>query len=140
MIHVMKLNAEPFEKIKSGNKTVELRLYDEKRRKLDIGDKIILTNNDDPGQEISVIVRSLHRYATFKDLFEDISQERCGFDSTYSPETAAEGMSEYYSDDQIQRYGVIGIEIELTDLRMVLEELDEHKQNVFDWFFPDGKK
>ncbi len=140
MIHVMKLNAEPFEKIKSGNKTVELRLYDEKRRKLDIGDKIILTNNDDPGQEISVIVRSLHRYATFKDLFEDISQERCGFDSTYSPETAAEGMSEYYSDDQIQRYGVIGIEIELTDLRMVLEELDEHKQNVFDWFFPDGMK
>lgn len=32
MKHQMKLNNEPFESIKNGTKTIELRLYDEKRR------------------------------------------------------------------------------------------------------------
>ena len=30
MIHKMKLNENPFERIKNGTKTVEFRLYDEK--------------------------------------------------------------------------------------------------------------
>ncbi len=33
MIHEMRLNPDIFEEIKSGNKTIEYRLYDEKRRK-----------------------------------------------------------------------------------------------------------
>ena len=32
MLHTMKLKKEPFEKIKNGSKTIELRLYDEKRQ------------------------------------------------------------------------------------------------------------
>lgn len=44
MVHEMKLHESPFKKIKSGKKTVELRLYDDKRRKINIGDKILFTN------------------------------------------------------------------------------------------------
>ena len=40
MQHTMRLNKEPFEMIKSGMKTIELRLYDEKRKLLRIGDEI----------------------------------------------------------------------------------------------------
>ena len=40
MIHKMKLNESPFERIKNGTKTVEFRLYDEKRQQIKIGDKI----------------------------------------------------------------------------------------------------
>ena len=40
----MKLHPAPFEMIKSGKKTIELRLYDEKRRKIKVGDEIIFTN------------------------------------------------------------------------------------------------
>ena len=40
-IHQMKLNNKPFNMIKNGRKNIELRLYDEKRRKLNIGDEII---------------------------------------------------------------------------------------------------
>ena len=36
----MKLQESPFERIKSGTKTVEFRLYDEKRSKINIGDQI----------------------------------------------------------------------------------------------------
>ena len=40
MLHKMKLKKEPFEMIKSGKKIYELRLYDEKRKKLKIGDTV----------------------------------------------------------------------------------------------------
>ena len=33
MLHKMKLNESPFESIKNGTKTIEFRLYDEKRKK-----------------------------------------------------------------------------------------------------------
>ena len=34
MLHKMKLNKSPFERIKNGTKTVEFRLFDEKRRQI----------------------------------------------------------------------------------------------------------
>ena len=40
MIHRMKLNESPFERIKNGTKTIEFRLYDEKRQQIKVGDKI----------------------------------------------------------------------------------------------------
>ena len=43
MKYNMKLNNEPFNLIKNGTKTVELRLNDEKRKLLNIGDKIEFT-------------------------------------------------------------------------------------------------
>lgn len=46
-IHRMKLNNKPFTMIKNGRKNIELRLYDEKRRKLNIGDEIIFENLED---------------------------------------------------------------------------------------------
>ena len=38
MLHKMKLNESPFERIKNGTKTIEFRLYDEKRQKIKIRD------------------------------------------------------------------------------------------------------
>ena len=40
MIHKMKLNQSPFDRIKNGTKTVEFRLYDDKRKQIKVGDKI----------------------------------------------------------------------------------------------------
>ena len=44
MKHEMKLHNGPFEKIKSGTKTIKLRLNDEKRQLLKIKDIIEFTN------------------------------------------------------------------------------------------------
>ena len=40
MLHIMKLKRAPFDKIRNGSKTIELRLNDEKRQKVNIGDFI----------------------------------------------------------------------------------------------------
>ena len=72
--------------------------------------------------------------------FKDIPLEKCGNDVTETPEGAAVGMKKYYSDDQIKRYGVLGIEIELDDIDFVQKRLEEHKEAVFEHWFPDGMK
>lgn len=140
MIYVMELMADPFEKIVSNEKTIELRLFDQKRRRLNVGDKIIFENHEDSKQQIAVLVKSLHRYATFEELFMDFSPVRCGFADTDNPKTAAARMHQYYTEDQIQKYGVLGIGIELDDVEAVLKEMEIQKENEFERIFPDGMK
>ena len=140
MVYFMKLNNEAFQNIKNGRKTIELRLFDHKRRKLDIGDKIIFTNLSDDSEEIAVIVKALYRYGTFKELFEEISLERCGFHNEENIEKAISDMHRYYSEEQISFFGVLGIKIELTSLEEALKEHHEFYEAQFDRFFPDGMK
>ncbi len=139
-IHIMNIKPSPFEKMASGRKTVELRLFDDKRRNIDISDRIIFTNLEDPYKKTAVKVKSLHRYATFEDLFKDIPLEKCGHDITETSEGVVAEMKRYYSNNQIKRYGVLGFEIELDDLDIVQKRLEEHKEAVFEHWFPDGMK
>lgn len=69
MKYNMKLNNEPFNLIKNGTKTVELRLNDEKRKLLNIGDKIEFTNITN-GEKLSVDIISLHKYPSFEELYK----------------------------------------------------------------------
>ena len=112
----MKLHPEPFEQIKSGRKNVELRLYDEKRSRINIGDEIIFTCLSRESEKIDVRVRALYRYATFKELFQKIPPENCGFETCTAVDEAAAEMRKYYSEDQENRYGVLGIRIDPADL------------------------
>jgi ASC-1-like (ASCH) protein len=76
--HQLTLATEPFNAITSGNKTIESRLYDEKRQKIQIGDQIIFTNRDNPSQTATVKVIGLLRYATFHDLFSHNDPRKFG--------------------------------------------------------------
>ena len=46
MEHKMKLSEPYYTQVKSKRKTIEARIYDEKRQSLNIGDTIIFTDND----------------------------------------------------------------------------------------------
>ena len=105
MIHQMKLKNDPFERIKSGKKIIEIRLYDEKRRKIEIGDYIEFTNLES-GEKIIVKVIKLHLFETFKDLFNHFDSSYFGHDNLdYNK------MYEYYTKEEEKEYGVFGIEI-----------------------------
>lgn len=69
-MHKLRLSEEPFAAIASGHKTVESRLYDEKRRKIQLGDCIIFTNVENPSQTITVTVVGLLRYGVLGIEFE----------------------------------------------------------------------
>ena len=57
--HMMKLNPSPFKMIKEGNKTIELRLYDEKRKMISVGDTITFVNTADSYDTLCVKVTDL---------------------------------------------------------------------------------
>ncbi len=110
MLFEMKLTDEPFKQIANREKTVELRLHDEKRQALQVGDEIKFTRM---GSRESVTARviALHRYPTFRDLLSTPLFEKCGCGSM-SLDEAVESMYCYYTEEQERLYGVLGIELE----------------------------
>lgn len=109
MIHEMRLNNEPFNKIKEGTKTVELRLLDEKRKALRVGDKIIFTNRAN-NEKIDVLVTNLFKADSFAPIYEKYSKVAMGYNE--EDDAKPEDMEEYYSKEEIKKYGCIAIEIE----------------------------
>jgi len=63
MNHEMKLNNGPFERIKNGTKTIELRLNDENRQLLKIKDLIEFTNRTN--NEKKLVLNSRNKYNIF---------------------------------------------------------------------------
>ena len=106
----MNLHPAPFDKIARGEKTVELRLNDEKRRLLKMGDTILFTCTD--GRQLTARVAALHPFPDFAALYAALPLTCCG----YTPEEAAKAsptdMEAYYTKEQIAAYGALGIELE----------------------------
>ena len=109
MIHQMKLNDDPFERIKNGTKTIEFRLYDEKRRKVKIGDKIEFSKLPDLQEKILVDVLDLYTEPSFEELFEKLYEDK------ERAKQKANDMYEIYSPENEKKYGVVGIKIKLVD-------------------------
>ena len=109
MIHKMKLLERPFDDIKNGIKPVEFRLYDEKRRKVKIGDKIEFSKLPDLEEKLVVDVTNLYRSDSFYNLFISLG---------YSEDDAidkSKRMTSIYSKEEEEKYGVLGIEIKRID-------------------------
>ena len=107
MLHKMKLQESPFERIKNGTKTVEFRLYDKKRSKINIGDQIEFSKLPDLQETILVDVLDLYRYNTFENLFKKL------FHNKEEIKRKTSSMYQYYSPDEEKQYGVVGIKISL---------------------------
>ena len=113
MIHEMKLFEEPFEKIKSGKKDIEVRLFDHKRKEIKIGDKIIFHKLPDKNENVSVLVIGFSIFSTFKDLFSNFDNSRFGHNDL-SIDQQLERIRKIYSQEEENRNGVVGIHIKLT--------------------------
>ena len=106
----MKLHPAPFEMIKSGEKTIELRLFDEKRQQIDVGDVIIFTDTH-TGEFMNAKVLALHRFDSFEELYRSLPLLKCGYTEDDIDTARADDMNEYYSLEKQKKYGVVGIEI-----------------------------
>jgi len=110
MKHNLQLATEPFEAIISGNKTIESRLFDEKRQKISIGDEIIFTNRENPEQTVNVKVTNLLHDETFHDLFIHNGPSKFGGESVAWLDNQ---IRAFYSEADQRKNGVIGIEFEV---------------------------
>lgn len=111
MTHHMRLHKEPFEQIKNGTKTIELRLNDEKRRQVKRGDIIEFSETDNPDNKLMTRVIALHPFGSFQELYENLPLLQCGYTQADIASAKPEDMDDYYSRELQQQYGVLGIEI-----------------------------
>ncbi len=108
MLHEMNLVNTAFNKILSGKKTIELRLFDEKRQKISIGDNIRFHSTEN-NNIIVATVKALHIFKTFEELYMALPPQKCGYEDTNTADPC--DMLEYYTAEQIEKYGVVGIEL-----------------------------
>ena len=107
-MHTMNVKTKYYNLLKSGKKTIELRLFDEKRQKIRIGDTITFYNLSNPDDHFTAVVTNLHRAKSFDALCQIISPARAGF---ATPEELVSVLREFYTPTAQKQFGVVGIEI-----------------------------
>jgi ASC-1-like (ASCH) protein len=110
MKHFMKLKPEPFELIDKGIKIYELRLFDEKRRGIKIGDTVVFACADLPGREIRACVTDTRVYEDFFALAQCYAAEELGFGGK-SAEYIAGFMTDIYGVEKLKAYKAFAIKI-----------------------------
>lgn len=129
----MNLSPSPFEAIKSGSKTVELRLYDAKRRRLSVGDEILFTNCSSKEQTKRKI-EGLRVFSDFFELYSHYDPVSIGYNDGKTADP--NDMYLYYSKEEIDQCGVIAIELEHslnrdTKAKLLLGERSETTVRIY---------
>ena len=102
------LDEDVFEVVKSETKTVEVRVNDEKRRKLQVGDKITFLKRPDDIERIDAVIERLSYYDNFKTLVDNYTIEEI-YLKGYTKEYFLDLLKRFYSDEEVNKYGVVAI-------------------------------
>lgn len=108
----MHLLPDFFKAMKSGNKVIEIRLNDEKRQKVKIGDTIVFHKLPEYREILNVMVLELLHYKDFKSLYQDVPFRQFGCNGK-TMEWMLENTYTIYTREQEEKYGALGIRIEL---------------------------
>ena len=112
MEHEMKLQPEYYNFILNGTKRIEIRLFDEKRQQIKIGDTIKILKEPELNESFNAKVIGLLRYNTFEDMFKDFDISVLS-DSSMTKEELITVLEQFYTKEKQKQYGVLGIRIEL---------------------------
>ena len=112
MEYVMKLQPKYYNFILKGTKRIEIRLFNEKRQQIKIGDIIKFKKEPELTESFKVKVIGLLRYNTFEDLINDFDIAILA-DASMTKQELIKVLEEFYSKEQQEKYGVLGIRIEL---------------------------
>lgn len=112
MVHEMKLQPKYYNYILNGTKRIELRLNDEKRQTIKLGDKIKFLKEPNLNESFIVNVIDILKYNSFIDLFNDYDISILS-DKSMTKEELLRDLEMFYTKEKQEKYGVIGIRIEL---------------------------
>ncbi len=105
------LHKEVFDIVREGIKDVEVRLNDEKRRQLKVGDKLIFISRGNYTDQITAIVKKLVYFKDFVEVTKSYEMKRIYLEDT-SLDEYLELMNKFYSMEEQEKYGVVAIEFE----------------------------
>ena len=107
-MHTMNVKTKYYNLLKSGQKIVELRLFDEKRQKIKVGDEILFLDASNSANNFKAAVENLYYAESFSKLCEVVTPKQAGFVSEAELITALE---EFYTPSVQKKFGVVGIKI-----------------------------
>lgn len=107
----MNLYNENFNYIKNGTKRIEIRLNDEKRKSICIGDYIEFENLDTK-EKLVVRVVALLNYETLDDLINDYKMELL-LDKNTTKEKLVNIFNNIYSNEDQEKYKILGIKFKI---------------------------
>lgn len=108
----MKLKETYFNKIRNKEKIYEIRLNDEKRQLIKIGDLIVFKKEPELQETLTAEVVGLEYFKSFKEMAETLPLDKVGF----GKETLCEVVSiyhQFYTEQEEDKYGVVAIKIEV---------------------------
>ena len=109
-MHIMKLQEQYFNFIKDGTKIYEIRLNDEKRKMIKIGDYIEFQKESKLEDKIVLEVEDLLYFDNFSELFDNISIVELA-DISISKEELKNDLELFYSKEKQDEYGVVAIKL-----------------------------
>lgn len=127
MFHHMNLVPSAFVKIAECSKTIELRLNDEKRQRINVEDTVVF-NCTSTKDIITAQVAGLHKFSDFEELYKELPLEKCGYTVAELDTAHYTDMEQYYTKEQIEKYGALGIELRnvssICDVKEIIIEPD----------------
>ena len=112
MTHEMRLKEKYYNYILNGTKRIEIRLFDEKRQQIKIGDTIKFLKEPELNESFNAKVVGLLRYNSFEDMFKDYDISVLA-DESMTKEELIGVLEQFYTKEKQEMYGVLGIRIEL---------------------------
>lgn len=108
-IYNLDLRSKPFENIKNGKKSIELRLYYKNYTTIKTDDIIKFYKLPDRKEKLTVKVLELLRYSTFEEMFDSIDYNLAG--PADSKEEKLNNIHKIYNKGMVKTYGVLGIRL-----------------------------
>lgn len=112
MIYNMKLKSPFFERIEKGEKIYEIRLNDEKRKKIKIGDHINFKKEPELTENFTAQVVGLDHFSSFKEVIGAYSPKEIGFEGQNKDEIERVYYA-FYSKTNEKQYGVVAIKVKV---------------------------
>lgn len=157
---VMRLKDDEFDAIKSGEKTVEIRLFDDDSKRVDIGDYIEFVKSSDGTERVKRKVVDLDVWQSFEEVFTKVrhkngerivelrfTPKQLGAPQDATVDSLVENMYKYYAKEQEEECGVVAFILEepkhscSTYLSVCINEGDEddayYIRKILFCFVPD---
>lgn len=109
---IVHLHPLVFDIVLNKDKDVEIRVNDEKRRKLNIGDTLVFLKRDNEEEKITAKVTNLVYFNNFLEVTDYYDMKRIYLEDT-TKEDYINLMKQFYNDEEVNKYGVVAIEFKL---------------------------
>ncbi len=109
-MHKMKLREIYYNLIKKGEKIYEIRLNDEKRQILDVGDMLVFEKEPNLDEKLNTVIEDLIYFKSFNEMLNCLPLEKVGFKNS-SINEVEKVYRQFYTIDDEKKYGIVAIKV-----------------------------